>query len=94
MSQITCCAARLQQEPESAIVPITARYLLRELLEMRQWSSESIPWEIAQQRPQPIERIRSKPNDFVIDTDQDMTDATAEAWRFASIIYLQSRLLR
>ncbi|KAH8653920.1 fungal-specific transcription factor domain-containing protein [Ilyonectria robusta] len=94
ISQITCCAARLQQEPESAIVPITARYLLRELLEMRQWSSESIPFETAQQCPQPIEWIRSRPNDFVIDTDQDMTDATAEAWRFASIIYLQCRLLR
>ncbi|KAL6409660.1 hypothetical protein AUP68_06043 [Ilyonectria robusta] len=94
MSQITCCAARMQQEPESTIVPITARYLLRELQEMRQWSSESIPWEMAQERPQPIEWIRKKPVDFVIDCDQDMTDATAEAWRFAAIIYLQCRLLR
>lgn len=94
MSQITCCAARMQQEPESTIVPITARYLLRELQEMRQWSSEAIPWEMAQERPQPIEWIRKKPVDFVIDCDQDMTDATAEAWRFAAIIYLQCRLLR
>ncbi|KAF7533350.1 hypothetical protein G7Z17_g13524 [Cylindrodendrum hubeiense] len=94
MSQITYCAARLQQEPEGAIVPITARYLLRELLEMRQWSSESIPWEVTQERPQPIEWIRDMPDDFVIDSDHDMTDATAEAWRFASIIYLQGRLLR
>ena len=94
ISQITYCAARLQKEPESAIVPITARYLFRELLEMRQWSNESIPWEMAQQRLQPIEWIRKKANGFVIDTDQDMTDATAEGWRIASIIYLQCRLLR
>ncbi|KAH7157718.1 fungal-specific transcription factor domain-containing protein [Dactylonectria estremocensis] len=94
MSQITYCAARLQQEPLSAIVPITARYLQRELMEMRQWSRESIPWETARKRPQPIEWIRAKPNDYVIDSDQAMTEATAEAWRFASLIYLQGRLLR
>ncbi|KAF4947935.1 hypothetical protein FSARC_13862 [Fusarium sarcochroum] len=35
MGQITYCAARLQQEPKSTVVPITARYLRRELAEMR-----------------------------------------------------------
>ncbi|KAH7175775.1 fungal-specific transcription factor domain-containing protein [Dactylonectria macrodidyma] len=94
MSQITYCAARLQQEPMSAIVPVTAKYLQRELMEMRQWSRESIPWETARKRPQPIEWIRAKPDHYTIDSDQAMTEATAEAWRFASLIYLQGRLLR
>ncbi|KAF4441676.1 hypothetical protein F53441_11936, partial [Fusarium austroafricanum] len=40
MSQVTYCAARLQQEPKSAIVPMTATYLMRTLKEMRQWSRE------------------------------------------------------
>ncbi|KPM40958.1 hypothetical protein AK830_g5628 [Neonectria ditissima] len=94
MSQITYCAARLQQEPTSTMVPMTARYLHRELLELRQWSSESEPWELARKRPPVIEWIRAKPDNFVIDTHNEMTDATAEAWRFAAIIYLQCRVMR
>ncbi|KAF4986138.1 hypothetical protein FDECE_16106, partial [Fusarium decemcellulare] len=94
MSQVTYCAARLQQEPESTIVPITARFLHRELQEMRQWSREGITWEVAQNRPQTIDWVRKKPDDNVIDSNQGMTDVTAEAWRLAAIIYLQCRLLR
>lgn len=94
MSQVTYCAARLQQEPESPVVPITAHYLTSQLMEMRQWSRESIRWEMAQDLPPPIEWVRTKDDDFVIDTDSDMTDVTAEAWRFAAIIYLQCRVLR
>ncbi|KAF5020790.1 hypothetical protein F66182_7177 [Fusarium sp. NRRL 66182] len=94
MSQVTYCAARLQQEPESAIVPITARYLNRELSEMRQWSREGVRWEIAREHPQTIDWVRSKADDEIIDSNQDMTDVTAEAWRIAAIIYYQCRLLR
>ncbi|KAH6869273.1 fungal-specific transcription factor domain-containing protein [Thelonectria olida] len=94
ISQITYCTARLQQESDSMIVPITAGYLYRELLEMRQWSSEFIPWDVAHECPQTIVQVRKKPNDYIISTDEDMTDVTAEAWRFAVIIYLQCRLLR
>ncbi|CAM1502062.1 Fc.00g040460.m01.CDS01 [Cosmosporella sp. VM-42] len=81
MSQVTYCAARLQQEPKSTIVPITAKYLLRQLQNMRQWSSESRPWAMVQHRPATIDMVRTKPDDYIIDTDQDMTDVTAEAWR-------------
>jgi hypothetical protein len=94
ISQITYCTARLQQEPDSMIVPITAGYLNRELLEMRQWSSEFISWDAAQECLQTIAQVRQKPNGYIISTDKDMTDVTAEAWRFAVIIYLQCRLLR
>ncbi|KAF4965875.1 hypothetical protein FZEAL_10723 [Fusarium zealandicum] len=94
MSQVTYCAARLQQEPESTIVPITAKYLHRELQEMRQWSREGITWEVAQKHPQTIEWVRSKPDGTIVDSNEDMTDVTAEAWRIAAIIYLQCRLLR
>ncbi|KAH7243913.1 fungal-specific transcription factor domain-containing protein [Fusarium solani] len=94
MSQVTYCAARLQQEPNSTIVPITARYLHRQLQEMRQWSREGISWEDAQTRPPTIEWVRSKSDDTIIDSNREMTDVTAEAWRIAAIIYLQCRLLR
>ncbi|KAK2122125.1 hypothetical protein NOF04DRAFT_1374289 [Fusarium oxysporum II5] len=78
MSQVTYCAGRLQQEPESTIVPITAKFLLRELSEMRQWSH----W------------VRDKADEIIIDSNQIMTEVTAEAWRIAAIIYYQCRLLR
>ncbi|RSL53705.1 hypothetical protein CEP53_007672 [Fusarium sp. AF-6] len=94
MSQVTYCAARLQQEPESTIVPITARFLHRELQEMRQWSREGNAWEEAQNHPQVIEWVRATPDDKIIDSNQAMTDVTAEAWRLAAIIYLQCRLFR
>ncbi|KAF4970443.1 hypothetical protein FSARC_2520 [Fusarium sarcochroum] len=74
MSQVTYCAARLQQEPESTIVPITARYLSRELAEMRQWSREGIEWEMARKYPQTIDWVREQKDDVIIDSNIDMTD--------------------
>ena len=92
MSQITYLAARIQQEPKGFVTPVTAKYVHRELLEMRQWSRESTPWD--QQAKPTIDRIKAKPKDWIIDNDSDMTDVTAEAWRFAAIIYLQCRVFR
>ncbi|KAH6605801.1 zinc finger protein [Trichoderma cornu-damae] len=96
MSQITYCVARLCQCPESPVVPITIKFLLSELLDMRQWSSapDSDPWEIAKTRPQTIERVRAAPEGFVIDDASSMTEVTAEAWRIAAIVYSQCRALR
>ncbi|KAF5706058.1 hypothetical protein FGLOB1_7624 [Fusarium globosum] len=94
MSQVTYCAGRLQQEPESTIVPITAKFLLRELSEMRQWSREGKDWELAQKYPPTIGWVRDKADEVIIDSDQIMTEVTAEAWRIAAIIYYQCRLLR
>jgi hypothetical protein len=94
MSQVTYCAARLHQEPESTIVPITAKYLIRELSEMRQWSREGRNWEEAQKHPQTVDWVRDKTDDVIVDSSEDMTDVTAEAWRIAAIIYFQCRLLR
>ncbi|SCV61181.1 uncharacterized protein FFFS_15750 [Fusarium fujikuroi] len=94
MSQVTYCAGRLQQEPESTIVPITAKFLLRELSEMRQWSREGKDWELAQKYPPTIGWVRDKADEVIIDSNQIMTEVTAEAWRIAAIIYYQCRLLR
>ncbi|POR34629.1 Uncharacterized protein TPAR_05173 [Tolypocladium paradoxum] len=94
MSQITYCAARLQQDPENIVVPMTAQYLLKELNQMRQWSSESKDWETAKVEPSVTEWVRSVPDGYIIGSSGDMTDVTAEAWRLTAIIYLQSRVLR
>jgi hypothetical protein len=94
MSQVTYCAARLQQEPTSTIVPITARFLMRTLTDMRQWSREGKSWEECQKRAQTIEWVRVIPDDVIVSSKEDMTDVTAEAWRIAAIIYYQCRLLR
>ncbi|CAF3484750.1 unnamed protein product [Fusarium graminearum] len=94
MSQVTYCAARLQQEPESAIVPITARYLMRTLTDMRQWSREGKSWKQCLQRAQTITWVRIIPEDVIVSSKEDMTDVTAEAWRIAAMIYHQCRLLR
>ncbi|KAG7407983.1 hypothetical protein Forpi1262_v018081 [Fusarium oxysporum f. sp. raphani] len=94
MSQVTYCAARLQQEPKSPIVPMTAKYLLRALTEMRQWSREGKDWELARKHPPTIDWVRDKADDVIIDSNQIMTEVTAEAWRIAAIIYYQCRLMR
>ncbi|EXK77696.1 hypothetical protein FOQG_17610 [Fusarium oxysporum f. sp. raphani 54005] len=94
MSQVTYCAGRLQQEPESTIVPITAKFLLRELSEMRQWSREGKDWELARKYLPTIDWVRDKADEIIIDSNQIMTEVTAEAWRIAAIIYYQCRLLR
>ncbi|KAF4504677.1 hypothetical protein G6O67_008100 [Ophiocordyceps sinensis] len=94
MSQITYCAARLQQDPENIVVPTTSQYLHAELVHMRQWSSESKDWESAKVGPSITEWVRSVPDGFVISSSSDMTDVTAEAWRLTAIVYLQCRVLR
>ncbi|KAL7951701.1 fungal-specific transcription factor domain-containing protein [Trichoderma barbatum] len=96
MSQISYCAARLYQDPESSVIPLTAQFLLSELLDMRQWSSAqgSLPWEEAKTQPQTIEMVRAAPEGFVIELASHMTEVTAEAWRIAAVVYLQCRALR
>jgi hypothetical protein len=93
MSQVTYCAARLQQEPESVVVPYTAKIILRILEEMRQWSREGKDWKTAQNGCPTIEWVRGV-DGMKIDSSQIMTEVTAEAWRIAAIIYYQCRLLR
>ncbi|KAG7423516.1 hypothetical protein Forpi1262_v015282 [Fusarium oxysporum f. sp. raphani] len=93
MFEIHGGCGRLHQEPKSTIVPITARFLLRELSEMRQWSREGKDWELVQKDPPTIDWVRGRADD-VIDSDEIMTEVTAEAWRIAAIIYYQCRLLR
>ncbi|KAK4073710.1 transcriptional regulator family: Fungal Specific TF [Trichoderma harzianum] len=96
LSQISYLAARLYQDPESPVAPLTARFLLAELLQMRQWSSapDAAPWEEAKNLPQTIEMVRAAPEGYVIESACHMTEVTAEAWRIAAIIYLQCRALR
>ncbi|RCI17179.1 hypothetical protein L249_2688 [Ophiocordyceps polyrhachis-furcata BCC 54312] len=93
-SQITYCAARLQQDPTSIVVPTTSQYLHTELSQMRQWSSESKDWEAAKAGLSVTEWARSVPVDYVVSSSADMTDVTAEAWRLTAIIYLQCRVWR
>mgnify|MGYP004721926163 CR=1 FL=1 len=96
MSQITYCAARLQQDPNSRVVPITARMLEKQLSSMHQWSreAETENQSVAEKRSQTIEWVRLRPVNEVINSSQDMTIVTAEAWRITVMIYLQCRLLR
>ncbi|KAI5464724.1 fungal-specific transcription factor domain-containing protein [Mariannaea sp. PMI_226] len=94
ISQVTYCAARIQQDPASTITPVTARYLYHELLGMRQWSREVAETGSGQERQQTIAWVKGKPDNYVIHTAQEMTDVTAEAWRIATLIYLQCRVLR
>ena len=94
ISQITYCAARLQQEPESMIVPMTAEYLLQELQDMKQWSRASRTWEEAQDGLQTIDEVKMWPEGYILMSIGEMTEVTAEAWRFAAIIYLKCRVLR
>ncbi len=94
ISQITYCAGRLQQDAESVAVPITAEFLQRELTTMRQWSIETTHWKIARRGSPIIDWVRTLPEPFSIGTPQEMTEVTAEAWRLATLIYLQCRVLR
>lgn len=95
MSQITFCSARLNQCPESTVVPMAIRYILSELMDMKQWSNApgSTPFEDAQTQSQ-IEWIRAAPQDYIVSKATEMTEVTGEAWRVTAIIYLQCRALR
>ncbi|KAL6789475.1 fungal-specific transcription factor domain-containing protein [Trichoderma sp. SZMC 28013] len=92
ISQITFCAAWLHKKPESTVFFDVAKYLLRMLVEMKQWSSEHSSWEASKTLPQPIEWIRSTNQGYIVNTARAMTEATAEAWRIAAIIYLRCRV--
>lgn len=93
-SQVTYCAARMIQEPETPVVPVTADMLYGELAKLRQWSGEFTDWDRVCQAPQPIEWIRQVDETYVVQSSQEMTDVTGEAWRLACMVYLQCRLLR
>ncbi|PMB64607.1 hypothetical protein BM221_009447 [Beauveria bassiana] len=94
-SQVTYCSARMLQEPETPIVPITAKMLYEQLLTLKQWSGEWDSWEAAQEKTQqPIDWIRQKGETYVTNEAREMTEVTAEAWRLAGMIYLQCRLFR
>ncbi|OAA42403.1 hypothetical protein BBO_05066 [Beauveria brongniartii RCEF 3172] len=94
-SQVTYCSARMLQEPETPIVPITAKMLYDQLLTLKQWSGEWGSWEAAQERTQqPIDWIRQKGETYVTNEAREMTEVTAEAWRLAGMVYLQCRLFR
>ncbi|KAK2596680.1 hypothetical protein QQS21_006255 [Conoideocrella luteorostrata] len=94
LSQITYCAARLQQHKESPVVPMTADFLHRKLLSMRQWSPETKDWESAKALPPLIDWVRIQSQGYIIRENSIMTDVTAEAWRIAAILYLLCRVLR
>ena len=94
IGQVTYCAARLQQDGGSPVAPMTAQFLLKVLQEMRQWSNETVSWGRAKTNPPTIEWVRNQAEDYEINTSKAMTAVTAEAWRFAAMVYLQCRALR
>ncbi|GAB0139530.1 hypothetical protein EsHS_00000180 [Epichloe bromicola] len=94
LSQVTYCAARLHQDAESPIVPMTADYIRQELLRMRQWSPESQDWEVVNPSHAVIDWVRHQSAGYIIDENSIMTDVTAEAWRIAAILYLLCRVYR
>ncbi|KAG6096451.1 hypothetical protein E4U14_007961 [Claviceps sp. LM454 group G7] len=93
-SQVTYCAARLRQDAESPVVPMTADYIQQELLGMRQWSPESQDWEAVKASHAIMEWVRQQPPGYKIDDNPVMTDVTAEAWRIAAMLYLLCRVFR
>lgn len=93
-SQVTYCSARMLQDGETPIVPVTATLLYKQLLDLNQWSCEYGSWETAKSRPRPIEWIRQTSESYVVQTAAEMTEVTAEAWRLAGMAYLQCRLFR
>lgn len=95
LSQITYCAARLQQAQETIAVPKSAEFLQEDLKTLRQWNRrEGNSWEEAKKQDQPISWIKQLPDGFLVNTASDMIEVTAEAWRIAALLYLQCRLLR
>lgn len=94
LSQVTYCAARLHQDAESPIVPMTADYIRQELLGLRQWSPESQDWELGNSSHAVIDWVRHQSAGYIIDENSIMTDVTAEAWRIAAILYLLCRVYR
>ncbi|RBR05201.1 uncharacterized protein FIESC28_11411 [Fusarium coffeatum] len=93
-SQVTYCAARLQQEPWSPVVPSTAKFIFSKLTRIRQWNREGKSLKERQPRPETITWVRDASDGFVISSKEEMTEVTAEAWRIAAIIYYLCRLLR
>ncbi|EJP60900.1 uncharacterized protein BBA_10143 [Beauveria bassiana ARSEF 2860] len=93
-SQVNYCSARILQECETPIVPVTADQLYDQLLQLRQWSGEFDSWDAAKNRSQPIEWIRQAGENYVVQEAKQMTVVTAEAWRLAGMVYLQCRLFR
>lgn len=97
-SQVTFLAAKLRQEGKGTYSYMYAEELLAELLSMRQFNPESLSdrksWEAAKQHRPVIDWVREQSQYYVIDNADEMTDVTAEAWRFAAMIYLQCRALR
>ncbi|KAJ6779597.1 hypothetical protein PWT90_08513 [Aphanocladium album] len=93
--QVAYCAARMLQDGETPIVPVTAQMLYDQLMDLRQWSGEYGSWEAAQtSTSQPIEWIRQRDETYIVQNADEMTEVTAEAWRLAGMVYLQCRLLR
>jgi hypothetical protein len=93
-NHVTYCAALLQKEPRDFLTPMTISHDIHKLRTMRQWSRETVSWEIANQCPQEIEWIRQAPEGFKIQDGRVMTNVTAECWRIAALIYLQCRAER
>lgn len=94
ISQITYCAARLKQDPESLVVFLTAEYLLEELSTMTQWTSDFRDSAPGVPGYPMMTWIRTLPRGYIIHSAKEMTEVTAEAWRLAAMLYLQCRLLR
>ncbi|ATY67016.1 hypothetical protein A9K55_000592 [Cordyceps militaris] len=94
-SQVAYCSARMLQDSETPVVPVSADMLYGQLENLNQWSGEYVDWEAAQQRQhQPIEWIRQMDETYIVQQPKEMTEVTAEAWRLAGMVYLQCRLFR
>jgi hypothetical protein len=95
ISQITLLATILQHNPSSRLDSVGVK-ILRELRRMKQWSRESRKVNPAgsDESPTSMTNIRIRPSDYRITESAEMIEVTAEAWRFATIAYLQCRLLR
>ena len=89
-SEITYCAARLQLPQGLGYVPEKVKYLFKDLEEMHQWSPEFEDWDRVASRV----AKRARAGKYEVADSAEMTYVTAEAWRLAAILYLQTRVLR
>lgn len=105
LAQITYITTLLSEDNDSPILPVTAKQILRELENLRQWCDlgdeyhtvwgYSVAEGYASTEALLADCDRNiSPAKGVVQDVAGMTYLTAEAWRLAAIVYAQCRLLR
>ncbi|RBR09930.1 uncharacterized protein FIESC28_09676 [Fusarium coffeatum] len=78
ISQITYCAAYWKRRPDSLVLPVTGRYLVKALSNIQIWQN----------------RARNQRADSAANPNPAIENPASELWRIAAAVYLQCRLFR